>query len=169
MHCLFPPVRVLDLLEIAAAGNHNLLFIGPPGTGKRMLARRLPGLLPRLSDAEALATAAVNSIAGQSVAAANWRVRPFRAPHHTASAAALVGGGPGLRPGEVSRAHNGVLFLDELPEFGRHVLETLSEQFKLRMRQGAGQPVRPSEFGRVRKHIARIRTVLTEKRSGEAS
>jgi magnesium chelatase family protein len=114
-------------LEIAAAGNHNLLLIGPPGTGKSMLARRLPGLLPALSREEALETAAVNSIAGIRVVAEGWRRRPFRAPHHTASAAALVGGGPKVSPGEISRAHNGVLFLDELPEFNRNVLESLRE------------------------------------------
>lgn len=114
-------------LEIAAAGQHNLLFIGPPGTGKSMLARRLPGLLPAMSRAEALETAAVNSIAGNAVVAAKWRRRPFRSPHHTASAAALVGGGRTLAPGEISRAHNGVLFLDELPEFNRNVLEALRE------------------------------------------
>lgn len=114
-------------LEIAAAGNHNLLLIGPPGTGKSMLARRLPGLLPVLSKKEALETAAVKSIAGIPVVAAEWRRRPFRSPHHTASAAALVGGGPRLGPGEISRAHNGVLFLDELPEFNRNVLESLRE------------------------------------------
>ncbi len=114
-------------LEIAAAGGHNLLFIGPPGTGKSMLARRLPGILPRMSEREALETAAIDSVLGAPVAGNGWRRRPFRSPHHTASAAALVGGGKGPRPGEVSRAHNGVLFLDELPEFNRNVLEVLRE------------------------------------------
>lgn len=112
-------------LEIAAAGGHNLLLTGPPGTGKTMLASRLPGILPPLAEAEAIEVAAVHSVAG--VVREGFHSRPFRAPHHTASAAALVGGGATPRPGEISLAHRGVLFLDELPEFPRSVLEVLRE------------------------------------------
>jgi magnesium chelatase family protein len=114
-------------LEVAASGAHNLLFIGPPGTGKTLLASRLPGILPPLDDGEALATAAVISIGHGDFDIGLWKQRPFRCPHHTASAAALAGGGSNPRPGEISLAHNGVLFLDELPEFKRHVLEVLRE------------------------------------------
>ncbi len=114
-------------LEITAAGAHNLLLIGPPGTGKTLLASRLPGLLPPLSEAEALESAAVQSVCGKPLDLRRWRTRPFRAPHHNASAAALVGGGSIPRPGEISLAHNGVLFLDELPEFQRHALNMLRE------------------------------------------
>ncbi len=104
-------------LEIAAAGGHNILFVGPPGSGKSMMAQRLPGLLPPLSARELLETSMVHSVAGLIAKGALTRSRPFRSPHHSASMAALTGGGLKAKPGEVSLAHNGVLFLDELPEF----------------------------------------------------
>ncbi len=113
-------------LEIAAAGSHSLLMVGPPGAGKSMLAARLPGILPPMSDDEAMEAAAVASLAGR-FERSRWRQRPYRAPHHTASGVALVGGSQMPRPGEISLAHHGVLFLDELPEFDRKVLEVLRE------------------------------------------
>jgi magnesium chelatase family protein len=114
-------------LEIAAAGGHSLLMIGPPGSGKTMLASRLPGILPSMQEDEALEAAAVQSVSGAGFSPATWKQRPFRAPHHTASGVALVGGGSHPRPGEISLAHHGVLFLDELPEYDRQVLEVLRE------------------------------------------
>jgi magnesium chelatase family protein len=113
-------------LEVAAAGGHSLLLVGPPGTGKSMLARRLPGLLPPLGEVQALESAAVLSLVG-AFDPARWRERPFRAPHATASAVALVGGGSPPRPGEISLAHEGTLFLDELPEYARAALESLRD------------------------------------------
>lgn len=114
-------------LEVAAAGGHHMLMVGPPGAGKSMLAARLPGLLPPMSDEEALASAALLSASMLGFSPAQWRRRPFRAPHHSSSAAALVGGRNPPQPGEITLAHLGVLFLDELPEFDRNVLETLRE------------------------------------------
>jgi magnesium chelatase family protein len=114
-------------LEVAAAGGHSILFSGPPGTGKTMLAARIPGILPAMTEPEALEAAAVQSLATGAFRPEHFGTRPFRSPHHTASAVALVGGGMPPRPGEISLAHNGVLFLDELPEFSRRVLEVLRE------------------------------------------
>ncbi|WP_025739207.1 YifB family Mg chelatase-like AAA ATPase [Salinivibrio socompensis] len=114
-------------LEIAASGSHNLLFVGPPGTGKTMLASRLCDLLPPMNDDEALASASVTSLTQQPLHEGNWRQRPFRSPHHSSSMAALVGGGSVPRPGEISLSHHGVLFLDEMPEFERRVLDALRE------------------------------------------
>jgi magnesium chelatase family protein len=119
--------RARRALEICAAGGHNLLLIGPPGTGKTLLASRLPGILPPMEEDEALEAAAVASVAGLGLDPATWKQRRFRTPHHTASGVALVGGGSKPRPGEISLAHAGVLFLDELPEYSRHVLEVLRE------------------------------------------
>lgn len=120
-------VHTKRALAIAAAGGHSVLMVGPPGSGKTMLASRFPGIMPPLTEQEALEAASVQSLGGQSLNPIRWRQRPYRAPHHSASAAALVGGGGKPRPGEISLAHHGVLFLDELPEFERHVLEVLRE------------------------------------------
>jgi len=136
-------------LEIAAAGNHSLLLYGPPGTGKTMLASRLPGILPGMEEAEAVESAAIASISEQGFTFEQWGQRPFRAPHHTASAVALVGGGSHPRPGEISLAHNGVLFLDELPEFDRKVLEVLREPLEsghITISRAARQAQFPARF-----------------------
>jgi magnesium chelatase family protein len=131
-------------LEITAAGGHNLLLIGPPGTGKTMLVSRMNTLLPPLSDSEALESAAIISLVNPHTLQQQWRQRPFRAPHHSASLSAMVGGGSIPRPGEISLAHNGVLFLDELPEFERRVLDALRE---------------PIESGEI--HISRTRAKIS--------
>ena len=135
-------------ITIAAAGAHSLLMTGPPGTGKSMLAQRLPGILPPLTEDEALAAAAIASLAGR-FSPATWGIRPYRAPHHTASAVALVGGGSDPRPGEVSLAHHGVLFLDELPEWDCRVLEALREPLEsgvIHISRAARQSTFPAEF-----------------------
>ncbi|WP_299580492.1 YifB family Mg chelatase-like AAA ATPase [uncultured Microbulbifer sp.] len=132
-------------LEVAAAGGHNLLFYGPPGTGKTMLASRLPGILPALTTSESIEVAAVYSSAGLP----HQRQRPFRAPHHSASPTALVGGGSTPRPGEISLAHRGVLFLDEMPEFPRHALEILREPLEngeVRISRARAQVTFPARF-----------------------
>ena len=136
-------------LEIAAAGRHNLIMVGPPGTGKSMLASRLPGILPPLSDEQALESASVQSISHQGFNVRNWKQRPFRSPHHTASGVALVGGGSNPAPGEISLAHHGVLFLDELTQFDRHVLDVLREPLEtgsIMISRAARQAEFPARF-----------------------
>ena len=123
--------RAKRALEVAAAGNHNLLMVGPPGAGKSMLAHRLPGILPAMTELEALESAAIWSVSSQGFDDQTWGRRPFRAPHHTASGVALIGGGGQPRPGEISLAHHGVLFLDELPEFDKRALEVLREPMEV--------------------------------------
>ena len=136
-------------LEIAAAGGHNLLMVGPPGSGKSMLAARLPGILPPLEPAEALELGMIQSVAGGLRSGGLSRERPFRDPHHSASVAALVGGGPRARPGEISLAHQGVLFLDELPEFNRAALEALRQPLetgRVTVARAQGHVTYPARF-----------------------
>lgn len=135
-------------LEIAAAGGHSVLMSGPPGTGKSMLAARFPGILPQMTEDEALESAAIASLTG-SFKLEHWKRRPYRSPHHTASGVALVGGGSNPRPGEISLAHHGVLFLDELPEFSRSVLEVLREPMesgRITISRAARQADFPARF-----------------------
>jgi magnesium chelatase family protein len=136
-------------LEVAAAGAHSLLLVGPPGTGKSMLAARFPGILAPMSGSEALESAAIQSASSGGFDPARWGARPLRAPHHTASRVALVGGGSPPRPGEISLAHHGVLFLDELPEFGREALEALREPLEsgwVSLSRGVRQARFPARF-----------------------
>jgi magnesium chelatase family protein len=141
--------QVKRALEVAAAGAHSVLMLGPPGTGKSMLAARFPGILPPLSEAEALEVAAIHSVSSAGFDAGRWGERPFRAPHHSASGPSLVGGGSLPRPGEISLAHHGVLFLDELPEFDRDVLEALREPLetgRVSISRAARQALFPARF-----------------------
>ena len=136
-------------MEIATAGSHNILMVGPPGTGKSMLASRMPGIQPEMSEQEAMESASIASISHAGFNDANWAVRPFRSPHHTASGVALVGGGANPMPGEISLAHNGVLFLDELSEFPRAVLDVLREPMEtgsISISRAAKQAVFPARF-----------------------
>ncbi len=154
----YPTVDMADIkgqhqakraLEIAAAGGHNLLYEGPPGCGKSMLAQRLPTILPTMNKAEALSLLAIRSILSSQIELSQWMQRPFRSPHHSASAVALVGGGNPPRPGEVSLAHQGVLFLDELPEFQRNVLEALREPLEnghICISRASQQAIFPADF-----------------------
>ena len=141
--------QVKRALEVAAAGGHSVLMVGPPGTGKSMLAARFPGILPPLSEAESLEVAAIHSVSSSGFDALRWGERPYRAPHHSASGAALVGGGNLPRPGEISLAHHGVLFLDELPEFDRDVLEAMREPLesgRVSIARAARQAQFPARF-----------------------
>jgi magnesium chelatase family protein len=136
-------------LEIAAAGAHNILFFGPAGTGKSMLANRLLSIMPELDEESALTSASIRSISGDRICPSTWRNRAFRQPHHTCSAIALVGGGSYPKPGEISLAHKGVLFLDELPEFGRHILDVLREPMEtgeINISRAAQKVVYPADF-----------------------
>ena len=136
-------------LEIAAAGGHHMLMMGPPGTGKSMLAQRLNSILPPMSEDEAMSLASIRSISQQSIDPATWLQRPFQSPHHTVSAVALAGGGGNPKPGEISLAHNGVLFLDELTEFRRGVLEVLREPLetgRIHISRASGKAIFPARF-----------------------
>jgi len=135
--------------EIAAAGFHSLLISGPPGSGKTMLSSRMATILPPMTDQQAKDSAAIRSICGEQVSINNWGIRPYRSPHHTASAVALVGGGSNPKPGEISLAHQGILFLDEIPEYSRHVLEVLREPLesgKINISRALRQVEYPAQF-----------------------
>ncbi len=146
---VYGQLRARRALEIAAAGAHHILMMGPPGTGKSMLAQRLGSILPPMSEDEAMCSASIRSLCQRPVTPDNWRQRPFQSPHHTVSAVALAGGGGNPRPGEISLAHNGILFLDELTEFRRGVIEVLREPLEtgqIHISRAAGNAVFPARF-----------------------